>query len=29
MLVVWRYFFGLCIPDASLCIMNLTSSQAH
>ena len=27
MLVVWRYLFGLGIPDASLCIV--TSSQAQ
>ena len=29
MLVVWCYSFGLGIPDASLCIVNLTSSQAQ
>jgi hypothetical protein len=26
MVVMWRYFFSLGIPDASLCIMNLSSS---
>jgi len=29
MLVVWRDFFGLGIPDASFCIMNLSSSPAQ